>query len=55
MLRRLVLHLSFHTVSTLSGASGKLIEISRAADNLQDNDVTLRDSPHDYSRPSPEP
>jgi hypothetical protein len=39
----------------LSGASGKLIEIFRAADNLRDNDVTLRDSPHDYSRPGPEP
>ena len=39
----------------LSGASGKLVEIFRAADNLRDNDVTLRDSPHDYSRPGPEP
>lgn len=39
----------------LSDASGKLVEIFRAADNLRDNDVTLRDSPHDYSRPGPEP
>lgn len=39
----------------LSGVSGKLVEILRAADNLRDNDVTLRDSPHDYSRPGPEP
>jgi hypothetical protein len=39
----------------LSGASGKLVEIFRAADGLRDNEVTPRDSNHDHPRPGSQP